>query len=758
MERFEARKLTRRVQSKQDVTHWIEHKYSSFKKIIVSLVFSVVIMVSHAQSDIPIGEWRMHLSYNRMIALATGPQEIYGATENGVLVYNKSDNSLTTYNKLNGLSDTGITFLAFDAQREQLIITYADGNIDILKADVITNFSRLKNLSAITGSKRINHIFIKNDLAYLSTNYGVTVFDLIHQDIKETWRDLGIAGQQLKVNQSFITGDSVMLATENGVLIGNLNNNLLDFNYWSRFNTGDISGTVQAVTKFDNTIYAAIDDKGLYALRNGDFVATSILSGTDFYSMETSSGQLLIAAASGAWIMNPSGELNPLANDLITSPVMVKEDSPGTYWIADARNGLVSNISGNFTSYLPNGPTVAQVYRLKFIDKKLYLLPVEATNGVEPSLDNHGYLNFLDNGEWKLFSTTQNNLVDIEYGNNTLYLASDTDGLAQVDNDGNITRWTSANSPMNADEAGSIAAIEYSSSGLWVSNGGGSQQLYLLKRDNAWQSFIVPTMRQPTNLAVDPFENVWIVNAPQLGGGITVLDPSNGSTVYRSEVAGGGALPNPSVISIAIDRDGNAWVGTATGVAYFYAKNQDAVRPIFENRFLLKDEKITAIAVDGGNRKWLGTEKGVWLFNDTGEELIKNYTVENSPLLSNVIRDIEINDESGEVFFATDKGIVSFRGDATGSDAAFQSIKIFPNPVTSTFSGQVGISGLATDAYVKITDISGKLIWQVQANGGTATWNVRDYNGTHAATGIYLVFAVTEDGSESIVGKIAVIE
>jgi ligand-binding sensor domain-containing protein len=205
-------------------------------------------------------------------------------------------------------------------------------------------------------------------------------------------------------------------------------------------------------------------------------------------------------------------------------------------------------------------------------------------------------------------------------------------------------------------------------------------------------------------------------------------------------------------------------MGTDAGAAYVadtydvFSNVEDVIKPIFENRYLLRSEKITAIAVDGGNRKWMGTERGVWLFSPTGEKLIYNFTADNSPLLSNVIRDIAINDQTGEVFFATDKGIVSFRSDATSSDGSFQSVKIFPNPVTSVFTGLVGINGLATDAIVKITDISGKLIWQTQANGGTATWNVRDYNGNRAQTGIYLVFAATQDGSESVVGKIAVVD
>jgi hypothetical protein len=193
-------------------------------------------------------------------------------------------------------------------------------------------------------------------------------------------------------------------------------------------------------------------------------------------------------------------------------------------------------------------------------------------------------------------------------------------------------------------------------------------------------------------------------------------------------------------------------------VCYFYAADEDAVRPIFENRFLLKDEKITDIEVDGGNRKWMGTERGVWLFNPSGDELVYNFNDQNSPLLSNVILDIAIDDETGEVFFATDYGIVSFRSGATSGGETFKSVKIFPNPVTAEFNGEVGISGLATDAIVKITDVNGKLVSEFQANGGTATWDVRDFRGKRPSTGIYLVFCALPDGSEKMVGKIAIIE
>jgi ligand-binding sensor domain-containing protein len=267
----------------------------------------------------------------------------------------------------------------------------------------------------------------------------------------------------------------------------------------------------------------------------------------------------------------------------------------------------------------------------------------------------------------------------------------------------------------------------------------------------------------PQELLVDRLGQVWMIVDPAKGGGITVFNKSTNETAYLSSVQNKGGLPTNSVKSIANDREGQVWVGTNEGVVYFPNPGNvfgsiDASRPIFENRFLLRDEAIIAIAVDGGNRKWLGTSNGVWLLDPTGEELIFNFTEENSPLPSNKIKSIAINSKSGEVYFATDKGLASFRGAATESGFQFEAVKIFPNPVTAEFSGQVAINGLYRDAIVKITDLAGHLVWQTKANGGTATWNARQLNGNRVSTGMYFVFATSEDGSERHVGKIAVIE
>ncbi|MCC8143009.1 MAG: hypothetical protein LIO97_03215 [Tannerellaceae bacterium] len=59
---------------------------------------------------------------------------------------------------------------------------------------------------------------------------------------------------------------------------------------------------------------------------------------------------------------------------------------------------------------------------------------------------------------------------------------------------------------------------------------------------------------------------------------------------------------------------------------------------------------------------------------------------------------------------------------------------------------------------IKITDLNGKLIYQTKSIGGQATWNGRNRSGNKVATGVYLVFGATENGSESVVTKIVVVK
>ncbi|HEX5167673.1 MAG TPA: two-component regulator propeller domain-containing protein [Cyclobacteriaceae bacterium] len=741
-----------------------------WKVIQVTLISIYVLFISQsalAQNDIPIGTWRMHLSYNTINSITFSNDKIYGAAESGIVVLDRDDNSISSYSKINGLTGSSISFINYDNVTSQLLAGYEDGNLDIIKENTITNFDRLTD-PTIPGSKQINHITFRDGTAYLSCDYGVVVFNMFQREVQETWRDLGPGGELISIKQSAIKGDSIFLATSMGVLAGDLDDNLLDFNNWKRFDKNEFNGPIHSVVFFNNTIYATIDNEGLYYYENGLWTKESFLTNITFQSLTSSSENLLICEGNKIWKLSAANSLISITSSLITTPKFALQDDQQKIWIGDLSNGMVSDRTGSFASYIPNGPAFIAATRLKFIDNRLYALRGGYAVNFQPK-GNAGVLSTFASGLWSTEPSPAQDLTDVDVIGGTLFTSSYGYGVLSGDISSPDIIYNETNSSLVNLNPGMngvyVPALEHSADNLWVCNYGAASPLHLFS-NNSWQSFNFgfTTARYPLDLLIDYAEGVWIMLNPSQGGGVLVFNQKENKTSYLTNQTGSGGLPSKNVYAFARDRDGYIWIGTDKGVAYFtnptqvFSSGVNAVWPIFENRYLLTDEKITAIAVDGGNRKWIGTERGVWLFNPTGEEQVYSFNVTNSPLPSNVILSIAADPTSGEVFFSTDKGMVSFRSDATDSQFSFQSVKVFPNPVTPEFNGTVGISGLATDAIVKITDVSGKLIWQTQANGGTATWNVRDYNGRRASTGMYLIFSATPDGGESFVGKIAVIE
>lgn len=224
--------------------------------------------------------------------------------------------------------------------------------------------------------------------------------------------------------------------------------------------------------------------------------------------------------------------------------------------------------------------------------------------------------------------------------------------------------------------------------------------------------------------------------------------------------------------SIAQDKNGALWVGTTEGLFLINDPNK-----MFNNNFrvyrikiprndgtgladyLLGTEEIKAIVVDGANRKWIGTaSSGIYLVSEDGLETIHHFTSENSPLLSNAIQSIAINEQTGEVFIGTGNGLISYQSDAIEGGNKFKNVRAYPNPVRPEYNGIITITGLVADTQVRITDINGYLIYETQSNGGVATWNGCNASGEKVATGVYFAHCVSADGKQKHITKILIIK
>lgn len=736
-----------------------ENLIQHFEKLRIGYVFSVLFLAAlselQAQQEIPLGTWREHISFNAVSFLASGDSKVFAASENAVLRFDPADQSFEVYSNLNALSGNGITAMVYDEQREQLIVAYEHGGIDFIRENETLTYDRLTNLPDVSVSLAIRHIRIAESNAYLSTAYGVVVFDLQRNEVRETWRNLGIGGLALAINQSAILNDSIYLATSNGIIKGSLTANLLDFNQWQRFGTGDLNAEIGKISSINNKIVAGINERGVYKFNGTDWQLMMDLPVLNEYTLFSVSGNTLFLGSQNR-LVSTQDLIN--SEDRISDQFSSVEDAlllSNEIWIADSGAGFLREQGDGWQLTIPNGPASPFIFKTGVLNNQILAIHGGYSTQFLPN-PSINRISVFENGLWSFRDTEIDHITDVEEGNGgELFISSFSEGIEKVSADGTSTLFSADDYSFPR-----ITSIKNSSNGLWISSYNTISSLHLLKADNTISSFISSSLagRYPIGMEVDGSGNVWMLLAQIGGGGVLIIRNDGTELRLLTEQPGSGLLPDREVLSIAVDKNDYVWIGTAEGVAYYTSYSGDGVRPIVDGRFLLNDERITALAIDEGNRKWIGTERGLWLFDEIGEEVIHNFTMENSPLPSNVILDLELNLQNGELFITTDKGLVSFRSDATAARFDFESVKIFPNPVTPSFNGLVGINNLMENATVKIVDVSGKLVNQIQGNGGAASWNLTDHNGKRVTTGVYLLIAILPDGSESFAGKLVVLD
>ncbi len=742
------------------------------KKLYILLI--LLASVAGAQ-DIPLGTWRTHFSYNAVTALADAGNRIYAASTGGIFVFDKDDNSLTTIGKLQGLQEEDISAIHYNPGTSQLFVGYGSGNLDIIEGSEIINID-LTTDSQITGSRTINDITTAGGSLFLMTDFGVLRLDQQKLEVTETIREIGEDRGPVQVYQAAFFSDSLFLATSDGVLVTNIVNNvnLADPNGWKRFGPEDNlpESSFQVIVDHNDQIMAGKSGDGLYSYST-QWTKTPVFENSTFQSVKVSGNSTLFVVDNTVFELDENLQVTPIQDELIVDPVDALKQEAGGLFVGDLSSGMVTDFAGGFQSLIPSGPYSDRAFRVTHQGTGVIGLPGGYNINLSPQRIPGGYYLFRG-GQWSNFRSGEglpefNDAVDAVYQNrlNRTVLASAGYGLLTINSDGGaelIDENTEGSPLINTLPSGRnvvIPSILDSPEGLWVLNYGAFTPLHLWQDDGQWRSFSLPS-NGVTDIKGNATQ-LWMIIDPRRGGGIMVFDKVSGEARMLTEEPGNGGLVSSQVNALEPDREGLIWIGTDEGVSVItnpfsaLSGTVDAFEPIFENRPLLRDEFITAIAVDGGDRKWIGTTNGVWLFDPQADRQLLNFTENNSPLPSNEILDITIDPVSGEVFFATPSGILSFREGATRGGSTHNDVRVFPNPVTADFTGTVGISGLVEDAQIRITDASGKLIWRTRAVGGTATWHVSDYNGNRAASGVYFIFSSDDDGEETFVGKIAVV-
>jgi hypothetical protein len=315
---------------------------------------------------------------------------------------------------------------------------------------------------------------------------------------------------------------------------------------------------------------------------------------------------------------------------------------------------------------------------------------------------------------------------------------------------------------------------------LYMVNADVQNGLSVLSNQNKWQDFYYPPLASsdPDKILISRTNQKWFNFFRGNRAGIMVLDEDNpigGSSepyVYSPRFTDQQGIDIKATVylTMAEDQNGLIWVGTDNGPIYFTSAEQVgrgvcnrivSVDQYGNGHHPLEGVKITSIVVDAGNRKWMGSVgAGVFMLDQSnGSEIhVENFTTDNSLLLSDNITSIAINDNTGEVFIGTDKGLCSYRSEAVAGKPDYSNVYAFPNPVKPASDSQVVISGLVQSSTVKITDMTGNLIKEGISIGGQYVWNCTDRQGAIVKAGIYLVFASTSGGNQGVVTKIMVIK
>lgn len=738
------------------------------------------------QENIPLDSWRTHFSFQGVGSLAITEERVYAASENGFYYIDKEDNSVQELSPLQGLSGTGISRLAYHLPSGSLLIAYRNAQLDILQAGKIYNIRALADAS-LPGERRIYNILFHNSLAYLATDYGISVINLQARELQESFFNLGPQGQATEVYDLAIFNDSLFAATERGLMANALQSaNLSNFTSWKHFAAEKIptSGTIRTLAASTEHLYAGADGDKLLSYASGAWEPTSFESQASFRSLrwEEEGQLLLILTEEEVHAYDARQERSrEISSPLIQAPSQAAFDEEGALWIADEEEGLLKGaLNGPFQAFVPSGP-------LADVPVKLYAAPTGALlaiygryrQGSFYPATRSGFSVFKE-GRWQNYRPGSTagmpdvqDFTDVVYStlSERYYFGTRRDGLLE---------WN----PATQEFRQFLAATE----GVSLESTGGGTLVNTLGTDEAGQVWITQEGTRLPLHRFNPAENSWeayfagnteIGNAVEMvvlpdgakwlrlpaKGGILVVDEESGERRLLGSSTNEGGLSRSDVTAMVLDLEYQLWIGLAQGVNYIVNPfavlgegSINAALPVYDRRALLNAEEVTALAVDGGNRKWIGTPNGQWVFGDFGDTLYHRFTTENSPLPDNTIIDLAIRQESGEVFMATGKGIVSYRSGATAAGFSHAaSIKVFPNPVYPGYEGVVGISGLARDAVVKITDAAGRLVKELAAEGGTAAWDVTNRQGGRAATGVYMVFSATSNGVETLVGKLAVI-
>lgn len=759
--------------------------------LLVTLFTLLFVTDTKASTD----EWTLYQSYHNVTYCEVVGDNVYVLASGALYSYNTSDNEVRTYDKITHLSDIEITHIRYSSFIGGLVIIYRNANIDILYDDEsVYNISDFKN--KILPNKTINNIDIQENTAYISTEFGVVVLNLENLEFSNTYN------LELNTYSTLLFKDKIYAGTSTGLYSCDIDRNMLDKNNWEQLNTL----STEKLCTLGDKLYCLVKSTGIHTFDPVSKQLTLVSQGNTYHTIYSNGSEVIAPAKNSTTVIG--SEQKKYTYTTSNNNHTVKKGEK--FWDCKGYKGVVEyrlkeNKPEIIKEYIqPNSPIRNYCEYMKFTATGKLLVAGGNINYFDNifhdgTLVEYDYKNY----KWTtLPEDTIKNVTGYRYVNicsidedptepGHYFAGSFGYGVYEFRDGKFVKHYNHENSELKSAVSGRydyayvrVPTVKFDNEGnLWCINSDVKDIVKVLKKDGTWISVNYNEIEYWAT-TVKPYidSRGWLwITAIQGDPGLfcaktnnTPFDTSDDTTrkwLNKFTNQDGISYDIYQLFDIAEDNNGDIWVGTNIGVFVIDDPEKFFNDGIFKQIKIARNDGtgladyfmsgvyIKDIEIDGANRKWIGTNNnGIYLVSADGQETIHHFTTENSPLPSDCIESIAINNITGEVFIGTDKGIAGYMSDATtpAEELDKNNIHAYPNPVRADYSGYISITGLTHDCNVKIVDAAGYLINEGYSNGGQYTWNGRNMRGEKVASGVYYVLTYDSNGKEGVATKILV--
>lgn len=750
------------------------------KKILLIISFFTTLMTI-AQTS----KWSDLFSYNNVLTIRNDGDRLIAATENGIFYYYPSTGEIRKLSKANGLHDVKISAFDYNATTQTGIVGYQNGSLDVITPNGIFLIVDIPLATGYNGTKKINHISINGDRAVISAGYGVSIFNVSKREFGDT-AFFASGGAYEAVNASAIKDNFVYVATGLGLKRHELNSTFAIYSEWNVVG----SNFIQAgnFRKIDASSIVAFASATKVKFGNGTNFSEISRTFADVRDVRVSDNQIIVTDQAQVYVYNTSGvqQKNFNAGEELNTALM----DNNMLFTGTKFSGIYNEQK---SSLKPDGPYNSSSYKLSLLNNQIWVSTGKrASYDVAPNPSLLGYYHF-DGSKWiypSYFLQNPNitfNILDVvpnpsnpsEVFFTNYSHSSNSKGIYKMTNDAFTKSYLTElnaidpnygqyiNRPVGCsfDESNNLlCSVSHTPKGVGFYNYNRQSDSFILTDIPVNQNVQKPLTK----------DGMIYIPVPFTSGGMLVYNYNNTPTTSSDDtfkfLNKNNNLPTDRCVSVAIDKNDDLWIGTMEGLRILSnpksAILEDSPQTddiiIEENGLaeeLFRDALILQITSDSGNQKWVSVEGGgVFYLSPNGDKTIYHFTKANSPLPNDNVTDIQIDEKTGKVYFATLDGIMVYQGDVTEVTSNFGDVLVYPNPVVyAQYKGNVRIRGLAAKTNIRITDVAGNLVHSAVANGGYFEWNLNNQRGVRVASGIYYVLMTNEDGTDTATAKIAVV-